>query len=182
MRFAIPALICAAALAGAAGENERPSPAFFIQITGEPAAAPLRLEQYRGKIVALVFIHTTCSHCQNLTVLLKPIATYYAPRGVQFLECAFNENARNLLPEFIQRFQPPFPVGWNSDAAVHAYLGRSIIDQRPLYVPHMVFLDRRGIIRADYPGEDAFFHNPDVNIRAQLDSLLKAGAPAPRKK
>jgi hypothetical protein len=32
------------------------------------------------------------------------------------------------------------------------------------------------MIRSDYPGESPFFQNPDTNIRAELDKLLKAGA------
>jgi hypothetical protein len=53
------------------------------------------------------------------------------------------------------------------------YLQHSVIDSRPLFVPHMVFLDRAGVIRADYPGGDAFFTNANANIRAQLDKMLK---------
>ncbi|MBZ5724886.1 MAG: TlpA family protein disulfide reductase [Acidobacteriia bacterium] len=160
----------------AAAEPDRPSPAFSILRVGAPTPAPLALSQYRGKIVALVFIDTGCPHCQELTAILKPIAQEYAPRGVRVLECAFNDNAERLVPEFIARFQPPFPVGWNNRLAVMSYLQHSILDPRPLYVPHMVFLDRRGVIRGDFPGEDSFFKDANANVRAELDKLLKAGA------
>jgi len=43
-------------------------------------------------------------------------------------------------PGFLDRFKPPFPVGWTSDAAVRAYLQIPVIDQRPFYAPRMVFL------------------------------------------
>ncbi len=143
-----------------------------MQRTGAPQ---LSLSRYRGKVVALAFIQTTCPHCQDLTTILSPIARDYAPRGVQVLECAFNVNAAALVPEFIGRFRPAFPVGWADLAAVQAYLQYTIFDKRPLYVPHMVFLDRRGIIRGDFPGESDFFLKPDANIRAELDKLLKGG-------
>jgi hypothetical protein len=61
--------------------------------------------------------------------------------------------------------------------AVRSYLQYSSVDRRPLYVPHLVFLDRTGVIRADYPGEDAFFQNANANIRAQLDKMLKIAVP-----
>jgi hypothetical protein len=48
-------------------------------------AAPIQLSQYRGKIVSLVFIYTTCSHCQEFTTILNVLAKEYTPRGVQFL-------------------------------------------------------------------------------------------------
>jgi thiol-disulfide isomerase/thioredoxin len=174
MRVALILLLCAAAVtAPAAGPPARLSPPFAIQRAGAPA---LPLSRYRGKVVALTFIQTTCPHCQNLTRVLNSIAREYAPRGVQFLECAFNDAAVALLPAFVQQFQPAFPIGWATDESVRAYLGYTAGNNRLLYVPHMVFLDRRGFIRADHPGEGPFFQDPEKNIRAQLDALLK---PAP---
>jgi hypothetical protein len=104
---------------------------------------------------------------------LNLIARDYAPRGVQFLECAFNDDAVRSLPEFLQRFAPPFPVGYSTLAAVMSYLQYTVVDPRPLYVPHMVFLDRAGVIRADYPGEGTFFQGANANIRAQLEKMLR---------
>jgi hypothetical protein len=157
-----------------AAETARPSPPFEIQRLNGPA---LRVSQYRGRIVALAFIDTTCPHCQALTGTLRGIAHDYAARGVVVLECAFNDGAKADLPEFQQRFAPAFPVGWNTRAAVMAYLQYNLLDPRPLYVPHVVFIDRGGAIRSDYPGEDLFFRNPDANIRAELDKLLRGGSP-----
>jgi thiol-disulfide isomerase/thioredoxin len=156
---------------------DRPSPPFSLKRVGTPAPPPLALSQYRGKVVALAFIHTTCPHCQHLTEVLNPIAHDYAARGVQVLACAFNEGAEQLLPGFLSQFHPAFPVGWSTHDAVYAYLQYS--EMNPMgFVPHMVFLDRRGIIRADIPGESTFFNEPDTNIRKQLDDLLKPHAPA----
>jgi peroxiredoxin len=171
VRNALPIfLIAAFTFTAPAADTARPSPPFTIQRTGAP---PLQLSQYRGKVVALAFIYTSCSHCQQLTTELNLIARDYADRGVQFLECAFNDDAVAAMPEFLQRFTPPFPVGFATSAAVMTYLQHSVIDSRPLFVPHMVFLDRAGVIRADYPGGDAFFTNANANIRAQLDKMLK---------
>ena len=129
--------------------------------------------------MALAFIHTTCSHCQQLTTELNMIARDYAARGVQFLECAFNDDALVALPEFLQRFKPSFPVGYSTPAAVMSYLQYSVMVPTPLYVPHLVFLDRAGVIRADYPGEDRVLpERRKPNMRAQLDKMLKPAATA----
>jgi thiol-disulfide isomerase/thioredoxin len=171
MRAAVLAVLCATlAFAAIAAEPARPSPPLAIQRLGAPA---LELRQYRGKVVALAFIDTNCTHCQDLTKLLIPIAHEYALRGVQVLECAFNDDAQQAMAGFVQQFHPSFPAGWTNRAAVMSYLQRTIIDPRPLYVPHMVFIDRRGIIRADYPGESSFFKDPSTSIRAELEKLLK---------
>ncbi|MGA9627521.1 MAG: TlpA disulfide reductase family protein [Bryobacteraceae bacterium] len=171
MRTAILTLLCAtSALAADTAAPPRPSPPLTIERLGAP---DLQLSQYRGKVVALAFILTTCSHCQDLTKLLGPLSREYALRGVQVLECAFNDDAKQTMAEFLQQFQPPFPVGWTNRAVAMAYLQRTILDTRPLYVPHMVFLDRRGIIQAEYPGESDFMKDPATNIRAELEKLLK---------
>jgi len=178
-RGALMALSLASGLLAA--DNGRRSPPFEIQRLNAPA---LEISQYRGRIVALAFIDTGCPHCQDLTGILKGIVRDYAARGVVVLECAFNEGAQASLPEFEQRFDPTFPVGWNTRAAVMSYLRYNLLDPRPIYVPHMVFIDRGGAIRADFPGENVFFRDPNTNIRAELDKLLRAGhaAPAPAKR
>jgi thiol-disulfide isomerase/thioredoxin len=174
MRTATPVFLCAlSALTAMAAGPPRPSPPLAIERLGAP---PVQLSQYRGKVVALALISTTCPHCQELTGLLVSLSREYSLRGVQFLECAFNDEAKQNMPGFLQQFQPPFPVGWTSHAAAMAYLQRTLLDTRPLYVPHMVFLDRRGIIRADYPGESDFMKDPATNIRAELEKLLKPPA------
>ena len=169
-------LVAGAALAPGviAADVSRPSPPFSIL---RPGAAPLEIAGLRGKIVALVFIDTHCPHCQKLTNLLSELAPKYAGRGVQIVECAFNSDAQASLAQFQQQFHPPFPVGYSNHAAVMAYLQIPLLDPHPLYVPHMVFLDRRGVIRADVAGESDFMKQPEVNIPAELDKLLRSAAP-----
>ena len=172
MRTAIISLVCATALfTGSAAELPRKALPFTISRIADP---PIKLSQYQGKVVALAFIYTTCPHCQHLTTILNQVAKDYAARGVQVLQCAFNDDAVQTMPEFIRQFKPAFPVGYNSRAAVMTYLGYTINDTRPLYVPHMLFIDRAGMIRGDYPGEGPFFQDPEGNVRKELDKMLKA--------
>ena len=165
-------LLGAASVPGRPDETARPSPPFTILRPNGPA---VRLSQYRGKVVAVAFIQTECPHCQQLTTELNLIAAEYKDRGVQILECAFDVNAAAALPRFLERFKPPFPVGYSTTAAVMAYLQYTIIDPRPMTVPQMVFLDRTGVIRAQYAGESEFFRDPGPNVRMQLEKMAGAG-------
>jgi len=149
----------------------KPSPAFTIQRLNGPA---IPLSQFKGKVVALAFIDTECPHCQHLTGVLNQIAKEYEGKGVQFVECAFNDAAIQRLPWFIQQFQPTATMGYSQRDPVLSYLSYSIL--KPLYVPHMVFLDRHGVVRGDFAGESDFMTNPDKNIRSELDDLLKPAA------
>jgi thiol-disulfide isomerase/thioredoxin len=171
MRTLIVSLLACAALFPAA----QPKPFTILR----PNAPALTLASYRGRLVTLVFISTTCPHCQEFTRELVPIAKEYAPRGVQFLECAVNPEAAGLVDAFVKQFQPPFPVGYNTQSVVDDYLQRSVM--LTFYVPHVVFLNRSGIIVGDYPGESDFIKDPAANTRAELDKLLKAPASSAKK-
>jgi peroxiredoxin len=171
MRILTSVLFCTAiGWAQAPKQAPRKPPAFSIL---RPDAAALPLSQYRGKVVALTFISEVCSHCQALTLQLNPLAHEFATRGVQFLECAINDGAAEGLKEFTMKFQPAFPVGWSSREAMLSYLGLSPMDLNATFVPRMVFLDRQGVIRDNFEPGTEFYSNPPVNIRAELEKLLK---------
>ena len=169
MRTLLVWIACALAATAFADETARPAPAFNMLRVNQPS---LSLNQYRGKVVALAFILTSCGHCQQFTIELNQIAKEYTNRGVQFLECAFNDDAAQGMPEFLGRFTPPYPVTFSSPAAVRAFFQRTIYDQRPFRVPYLVLIDRAGIIRGDFPGESDLFQNPGPNLRKELDKLL----------
>lgn len=152
-------------------QTARKPPDISLQM---PGADPLPLSKYRGKILALTFISTVCSHCQDFTRAIDPIARRYAPRGVQFVECAINDGAAMLLKGFVAQFHPPFPVGWATQEAAMYFLGATMMDDpRALFVPHMVLLDRRGLMRGDFePGSD-FYRDPATSVPAALEKLLR---------
>src|ERR1035441_217787 len=73
--------------AAPAASVPRPSPELTMQRDGAP---PIKLSQFRGKVVALVFGQTTCDHCKDLTRTVKAIQKDYAARNVQVVECVFD--------------------------------------------------------------------------------------------
>jgi len=180
--WAVPLL--AAALLGigvAAPVVPRPSPEFVIKgFNGQ-----VLLSQFRGKTVLLAFIQTTCPHCQNSVGILSRIQGEYGSRGFQALAAAFNEMAAQLLPEFVNRFRPGFPVGFASRESVTEYL--QIPSNVPFNVPTYVFIDKKGVIQGQHTGGGKFFEAEERNIRITLDALLKEPAqggkkgPAPKK-
>ena len=95
-------------------------------------------------------------------------------------EGAVNENPN--VPDFIKTYNPSFPVGTAGGLNALEYL-QWPPNQRPL-VPFMVFIDRKGMIRAQYTGADtAFFENgQEKNIREQAEKLLNEGAPTKKTK
>jgi peroxiredoxin len=151
----------------------RPAPEFVVRGTGGEAL----LSQYRGKVVLLAFILTTCPHCQHTVGIMSEVQKEFASRGFQALGAAFNEMAAQLVSSFVTQFHPNFPVGYAARASVLEFL--QVPSNVPLSVPVLVFIDKKGIIRSQHMGsEDPFFKDQEKNMRAELDALLKEPAQA----
>jgi hypothetical protein len=103
----------------------------------------------------------------------------YGPRGFQTLAVAFNTLAIMLVPEFIKISGATFPVGYDERDPVFSYLQRSVTLRT--YVPIMVFIDRKGIIRGQFMGDDPFFADREKNIRSMIEKLIREPGLAPRK-
>jgi peroxiredoxin len=136
----------------------------------------LLLSQFRGKVVLLEFLHTTCSHCQQSSAMIDRLYKELGPRGFQPIGVAFNENATALVPDFVRQLGLTFPVGVAPRDTVIDYLQHSMM--QPLFVPQMIFVDRKGVIRAQHGGEDEFLKNLEPNVRNEIETLLKEPAPA----
>ena len=165
-------------MAAACGANvPRPSPDFAINMTG---GEQIHLSQYKGKVCVVAFILTTCPHCQKTVQYLSAIQNEYGSRGVQVVASAIESMANMNVPDFIKRFQPSFPVGFNDQEVVQRFLQHPVMLR--MFMPQLVFIDRQGTIRAQYPGEDNFFaKDQDQHLRDQIDALLQE-TPAPHKK
>ena len=111
---------------------------------------------------------------------MSGIAKDLKPKGFEVLEAAVNEDGN--VPEFIRTFNPPFPVGKAGGVQALEYL-QWPPNERPL-VPFMIFIDRTGMIRAQFTGVDSKFFDDgqEKNIRAQVEKLLNEGATKTKRK
>lgn len=161
------------ALTAPAASVPRPSPDFVMQ---RGSAGAIRLSNFRGKIVVLVFSQTMCEHCQTLTRTLKVIQKDYAARNVQVVECAFDPDIATSYPTFLKDLAPNFPTGYTTDVVVKKYLQWNDKTDGNLMVPYVIIIDGRGIIQGDFSGKDGFFDDADKRIRAELNKMTKPGA------
>lgn len=153
----------------------RKAPSFAVNTTD---GKQIQIASYKGKVVVLAFILTTCPHCQAATRAFSKIYPEYSPRGVQIVESAIEEQAAKTVPGFVQNFAPPFPVGYNT-----VYQAIEFLQHPPMAIPHMpmlAFIDREGNIVAQYEGTSDFLVETHLeeNFRKQLDGILKPAAPA----
>jgi peroxiredoxin len=123
-----------------------PRPAAEFVCTGQNGK-PIALSNYKGKVVVVQFLITTCSHCQALSQTLTKFQAEFGPRGFQAIGVAFNEADAAMVKSYVKDHRIGIPVGFAPRDAVMGYLGVSVMDQR-LTVPQVVVIDRSGQVRA----------------------------------
>lgn len=156
--------------------NLRKAPDFTFNLPGK---GPVQLSQYRGKVVALEFIHTTCPHCQAASKLMTKYQEEFGARGLQALAVAINPNADLLVENFVKDFKVGYPVGWASQQEMYAFMA---FDPKNSYViPQLALIDRKGFIHYQTPAkEDDSWDKlmAEVAIRAHIEELLNLGSNA----
>jgi len=166
------------AVAGVAAQLPRKAPDFMV--TGNDGKqAPL--SSYRGRTVVLAVMLTTSPSCQKLARELYGIQADYGPRGAQVLGLIVDPNAALLVDAFGKTFGSGYPVGVSTREAVLTFLDQPLTDNAPL-APILVFIDKSGIIRNVHfmrtARDKKFFDQANKAIPAELDQLLKGGAPS----
>ncbi len=159
----------------AAPLTPRPAGEFVIHMTD---GSQKLLSSYKGKVILMAFMYTTCSHCQHTAGILAKVQNDYAAKGVQILGVAFDIDAQHGIPGFLKITGANFPVGFSTPDQVTKFLHVN----GDYYVPMMAFIDRTGTIRTqvvsygDPNGEADKFLGDDeeVNVHKELDKLLKA--------
>jgi len=130
----------------------------------------VRLSQYRGKVMVVAIVSTTCDHCIASLQVLSKLQKEYGPSGFQAVGVAANDEAQSNLAGFI-RLQIALPVGYldhNSTMQVFDFKP----DDHP-FVPMYLFVDKKGTVRFQYAGKDDFFNAEEKNTRILIEALLK---------
>lgn len=176
----LASLITAAAIVWAIPPLPRKSPEFSIV---EPPPIPSGkdkqslLSDYRGKVVLLAFVHTTCPHCQAYSQLLTRLHKDLGPKGFQPIDIAWNPQAKMLVPGWTKQLGLDFPVGYcEAYDPIMNFMGFSVMD-RPV-VPLAVVIDRKGMIRAQSKPEGDPNLQDETWLRPFLTTLLNEPAVA----
>jgi len=173
-RARLIAAIVLCAFMACAAEVPRPAPELTINI---PNGKPIRLSEYRGKTVLLAFILTTCSHCQAVTRGLVKDYAELGPKGLQVIEVAIEDMAATAVPGFKQLYATNFPVGYATNHEAVGFLQHP--RGAPFLMPALVFIDKTGVIRAQWGGGDEAL-KLDVQEKSVRDTIIEVmSMPAP---
>ncbi len=153
----------------ASNETIRKAPELSFNLPGKGSQL---LSQYRGKVVALGFIFTTCPHCKAASKVMSKFQDEYGARGLQVIDVAVNDNADLLVEDFAKENHVSFPVGWVPQAQMVSFMNFS---SARFVVPQMALIDRKGFIHYQTPAiEDENWDKlmTEDAIRKHIEELL----------
>lgn len=178
MRFLAAAVLLSAALTlqAQAPPVLRPSPKFEVKF---PDGNQMLLSSLRGKVVGLLFVHTTCPHCQRTSQVFTKLYQEYKARGFEAVDVAFNTMANIYVRDFVKDYQIGYPVGFAAPDDVLNYMGFSVMER--YVVPQIVWIDRQGNIRSQTPpmGDEKLLQ--ESYWRGMIETLLKEPVEPARK-
>lgn len=173
----IPGLFLALSLVTVSIWAQPPTPRKAPELTiMEPSGKQTLLSSYKGKVVVLAFILTTCPHCQAECGVLTKLQGELGSKGFQPLAVAINDTNGSLVTAFMTNYHPSFPVGYlPARQTVLDYL--QLTDKEPWMVPQVVLIDRKGMIveQSSPKGTEAL--QEENSLRQKITDLLKNGKP-----
>lgn len=156
MNRLVLSLLLAPLLAPAGELSNRPAPAFRLP---DATGRSVSLADYKGKLLVLEFMNTTCPHCQKFAPVLESVHTRFKGKVGVVSIATHPDNARTVA-EFAKTYKASFPILVDpQNTAAMDYLKPG----PPNYgfsIPHLFLIDSSGFIRDDFiqnPSNSQFF-------------------------
>ncbi len=139
MRTLTITLLCALSLCAA--DLPRRAPGFSLP---DLKAEQHDLLDYRGKVVILEFMQTTCPHCAAFTAILEKAQQKYGAR-IAILAVANPPDDQGKVAAFISGHKLTYPVLFDCGQVAFSYVKGTRFD-----LPQVFLIDGQGMIRQHY--------------------------------
>jgi thiol-disulfide isomerase/thioredoxin len=131
------------------------------------------LQDYRGKVLLIDIMSTTCPHCQLLSTTLEKVKAKYGDK-VAILSVVLPPDNQDTVAKYktVNKITTPIvcDMGQMTISYMNAKPGMSHID-----VPHLFVIDPQGMIRNDFGYDERttrpIFEGP--GLFPEIDKLLK---------
>jgi peroxiredoxin len=163
MRTFAVLLVCAVVLAAA--DNVRRAPGFALP---DSKMEVYDLADYRGKVVILEFMQTTCPHCATFAGILNEAQKKYGDRIAILAVANSMHDNQNTVAQYVAGHQVKYPVLFDSGQMAFSYVRSMSFDN-----PHVYLIDQQGMIRGDFgysPMSKEIFEG--AGLYPEIDRLL----------
>lgn len=128
-------------------------------------------QDYRGKVVIVEFMQTTCPHCARFTDILEQAKAKYKDK-IQVLYLVTAPDTLQTVQKYIADHKVTSPILFDSGQVMASYL--KITPQNPsITFPHVFFIDGNGVIKDDFGyGSSTLGMFEGTQINAEVDKLL----------
>lgn len=173
MKRILITLLCAAALSGA--DSLRRAPGFALP---DSKMEIVDLADFRGKIVLLEFMQTTCPHCAGFATVLNEVEQKYGNKIQILAVVKAPEDNSATVAQYAAGHKVTYPILFDAGQMAYSY-----VRTPTLAYPHLYVIDGNGNIRRDYlygvTTRDIF---EGKGLLRDLDLLLGEGVSGAAKK
>jgi peroxiredoxin len=131
------------------------------------------LADYRGKVVLVEFMQTTCPHCEAFTSTLAGLAKKYGDK-LQILSIALPNDTTQTMMQFARAHQLTWPLLLDQGQVAASYVRQPSLD-----FPTVYLIDGSGTIAKhwEYGGLTSQYFEPAALSR-EIDKLVSPSSPA----
>lgn len=131
------------------------------------------LQDYRGKVVLIDIMSTTCPHCMLTSTTLEQVKKKYGDK-VGILSVVLPPDNQSTVANYIAKNRITTPIVCDMGQMTISYVQARPGQAPHLDVPRLFLIDKNGMIRGDYSYTDAtheVFEGP--KLFPEIDKLLK---------
>ena len=170
MRVVLISLLSAVGLLASGELSNRRAPGFSLPDAGYEHF--FDLQDYRGKVVLIDIMSTTCPHCMLLSTTLETVKTKFGDK-VQVLSVVLPPDNRETINKYILKNKITVPILCDQGQMTISYFNARP-DQAKISVPHLFLIDKQGMIRQDWAYDESdhsVFEGP--GLLPEIEKLLK---------
>jgi peroxiredoxin len=174
MRLLTLALIAVTSVFAAGELSGRRAPSFTLP---ETSARMHDTQDYRGKVLIVDFMQTSCAHCAKFSTILEQAKMKYGAK-IAILSVVNPPSDQKSVAEFIAKNKITTPILFDCGQVSFSYLKPT---GTQIAIPHVFVIDADGMIRNDFgfsPANTQIFEGQ--GLFAEIDKALAprpAGSP-----
>ena len=146
MRLFTLLLLSAVCALGSGELSGRPAPGFSLLGPDGKLHDP---QDYRGRVLIIDIMQTSCPHCAKFSVILEQAQAKYGDK-IAVLSVVNPPSDPKTVKEYIAQNKIKSPILLDCGQVTYSYLKPTRPD---VVIPHVFLIDRDGIIRNDFGWE-----------------------------